>query len=116
MEEKLPHKLQLSERNKLTMTGVTEVVSFEENAVVLHTVLGRLLVQGRDLKLKTLSLDGGQVTVSGLICTGMAGINHEEFMRSPGCPAGGVCWDESGGCGCPAGLECAAGRGRGPGL
>ena len=63
--EHLPHKLQLSERNKLTMTGVTEVVSFEENAVVLPTVLGRLLVQGRDLKLKTLSLDGGQVAVDG---------------------------------------------------
>ena len=67
MEEKLPHKLQLSERNKLTMTGVTEVASFEESSVVLHTALGRLLVQGRDLKLKTLSLDGGQVTVDGEI-------------------------------------------------
>ena len=65
MEEKLPHKLQLSERNKLTMTGVTEVASFEESSVVLHTALGRLLVQGRELKLKTLSLDGGQVTVEG---------------------------------------------------
>ena len=65
MEEKLPHKLQLSERNQLTMTGVTEVASFEENSVVLHTSLGRLLVQGRDLKLKTLSLDGGQVAVEG---------------------------------------------------
>ena len=67
MEEKLPHKLQLSERNKLTMTGVTEVASFEESSVVLHTALGRLLVQGRDLKLKTLSLDGGQVAVEGEI-------------------------------------------------
>lgn len=67
MEEKLPHKLQLSERKQLTMTGVTEVVSFEETAVVLHTVLGRLLVQGQGLKLKTLSLDGGQVAVDGEI-------------------------------------------------
>lgn len=67
MEEKLPHKLQLAERNKLTMTGVTEVVSFEENAVVLHTSLGTLVVQGRELKLKTLSLDGGQVAVDGEI-------------------------------------------------
>ena len=49
------------------MTGVTEVVSFEETAVVLHTVLGRLLVQGQGLKLKTLSLDGGQVAVDGEI-------------------------------------------------
>lgn len=67
MEEKLPHKLQLAERRQLTMTGVTEVVSFEETAVVLHTSLGTLIVQGQELKLKTLSLDGGQVAVDGTI-------------------------------------------------
>lgn len=67
MEEKLPHKLQLNERRQLTMTGVTEVVSFEENAVVLHTSLGTLVVQGQDLKLKTLSLEGGQVAVDGQV-------------------------------------------------
>lgn len=67
MEDALPHKLQLSERSKLTMTGVTEVVSFEENAVVLHTALGTLVIQGRELKLKTLSLEGGQVAVDGNI-------------------------------------------------
>lgn len=67
MEEKLPHKLQLSQRNQLTMTGVSEVVSFEETAVVLHTALGTLVVQGQELKLKTLSLEGGQVAVEGNI-------------------------------------------------
>lgn len=68
MEEKLPHKLQLSDREKLTMTGVTEVVSFEDTAVVLRTVLGTLLIQGQELKLRTLSLEGGQVAVDGRIC------------------------------------------------
>ena len=63
--EEMAHKLQLVGRNKLTMTGVTEVVSFEETSVVLHTSMGTLLVQGRELKLKTLSLDGGQVEVDG---------------------------------------------------
>ncbi len=66
-EAQLPHKLTLSERSKLTMTGVTEVVSFEENAVVLHTVLGTLEIQGQDLQLKMLSMDGGQVAVDGKI-------------------------------------------------
>ena len=64
-DSKLPHELRLSERNQLTMTGVTEVVSFEENAVVLRTSLGMLIVQGTGLQLKTLSLDGGQVAVDG---------------------------------------------------
>ena len=66
-EEHLPHKLQLNERRQLTMTGVTEVVSFEETAVVLQTSLGNLIVQGQGLQLKTLSLDGGQVAVDGNI-------------------------------------------------
>jgi sporulation protein YabP len=66
-QPQLPHKLTLNERRQLTMIGVTEVVSFDETAVVLQTSLGTLLIQGRDLKLKTLSLDGGQVAVDGVI-------------------------------------------------
>jgi sporulation protein YabP len=63
----LPHKLTLNERKSLTMTGVTEVVSFDEGAVILKTGLGTLVVQGKDLQLKTLSLDGGQVAVDGQV-------------------------------------------------
>ena len=66
-ERKLPHKRTLNERRELTMTGVTEVVSFEDTAVVLKTSLGTLILQGSGLKLKTLSLDGGQVAVDGTI-------------------------------------------------
>ena len=66
-DHQMPHKLSLEERSRLTMTGVTEVISFEENSVVLHTALGTLVVQGNDLKLKTLSLEGGQVAVDGHI-------------------------------------------------
>ena len=67
-EAQFPHKLTLHERKNLTMSGVTEVVSFDESAVVMKTTLGLLTVQGQDLKLKTLSLDGGQVVVDGQIC------------------------------------------------
>lgn len=66
-EDQFPHKLTLNERKSLTMTGVTEVVSFEESLVVLRTSLGLLTVQGQELKLKTLSLEGGQVAVDGQI-------------------------------------------------
>ena len=66
-EERLPHKLTLNEREHLTMTGVTEVLRFDETSVVLKTVLGILEVQGQELKLKTLSLEGGQMAVDGHI-------------------------------------------------
>ena len=67
MEERMGHRLVLEERGKLIMTGVTEVVSFEETAVVLRTGLGTLTVHGRELQLKTLSVEGGQVAVEGKI-------------------------------------------------
>lgn len=61
----LPHKLTLTQRSNLTMTGVTDVVSFDDSAVILRTELGTLIVQGRELQLKTLSSEGGQVAVEG---------------------------------------------------
>ena len=77
-ETHLPHKLQLSERKLLTMTGVTEVVSFDETCVVLQTSLGLLIVQGQQLSLKNLSLDGGQVAVDGTI----SALSYEEPRQS----------------------------------
>ena len=66
-ERMLPHRLTLSERKELTMTGVTEVISFDENAVVLKTNLGNLTIHGKSLQLKNLSVEGGQVAVDGQI-------------------------------------------------
>ncbi len=63
----LPHKLTLNDRRQLTVTGVTEVVSFDEAAVIAHTQAGTLVVQGKDLQLKTLLPEGGQVSVEGSI-------------------------------------------------
>ena len=71
-QEQMPHKLTLSQRNNLTITGVTEVVSFDDRAVLLRTVLGTLMVQGQNLQLKQLSLDGGNVAVDGEIAALMS--------------------------------------------
>lgn len=78
-QEHLPHKLILNERQQLTMTGVTEVVSFDDTAVVLRTDLGTLVIQGRELQLKTLSVEGGQVAVDGAVTS----LSYEE-PRSQG--------------------------------
>ncbi len=64
---RLPHSLSLQERSRLEMTGVSEVVSFDEGAVILHTDLGTLIIEGEHLQLKTLLPEGGQVRVDGQI-------------------------------------------------
>ena len=66
-EGQMPHALALTERRKLTMTGALEVVSFDETTVVVKTTLGTLVIQGQNLQLKQLTLDGGNVAVEGEI-------------------------------------------------
>ena len=63
----MPHGLTLKDRKVLTMTGVTEVISFDDSTVLLHTQLGALQIHGQQLQLKNLSLEGGQVAVEGSI-------------------------------------------------
>lgn len=63
----LPQKLTLNERKNLTLSGVTEVISFDDSLVVLRTTQGILSVHGQDLQLKNLSLEGGQAAVDGTV-------------------------------------------------
>lgn len=79
MEEQLPHSLHLSDRKKLTVTGVSQIVSFDETAVVMQTHLGTLVVQGQDLQLKTLATDGGQAAVEG----NLSALIYEEPRQRP---------------------------------
>ena len=78
--EQQSHKLTLDERSRLGLTGVAEVLSFSEDAVVLKTALGVLTVHGQGLKLKNLSLDGGQVAVEGAV----AALIYEEPRQGGG--------------------------------
>ena len=78
-EREMAHALTLDGRKSLTMTGVAEVVSFDDGSVVLRTALGMLTVQGANLRLKTLSTDGGQMAVTGEI-----GLLSYEEPRSGG--------------------------------
>lgn len=72
------HSLHLTGRASLTVTGVTEVSRFEEDLVLLQTQMGELTVQGEQLQLKELSLDGGRVAVSGSISALVYGTAHRE--------------------------------------
>ena len=61
------HDLSLSERKKLTVTGVEDVEAFGEDCVSLSTVAGQLTVHGSGLKLNRLNLEGGELLVEGHI-------------------------------------------------
>lgn len=66
-QPELPQKLTLEDRSRLSVSGVQEVERFDEQIAVLHTCRGTLVVRGRELHLRRLSPDGGQVAVEGTV-------------------------------------------------
>lgn len=63
----MPHRLTLDERKRLSVSGVEEVVNFDEGQIVVQTVKGLLLVRGEGLRVETLEKNTGELTVSGLV-------------------------------------------------
>lgn len=66
-ENRLPHRLHLEDRRTLTVSGVSDVDSFDETATVLHTTLGDLTVKGEDLHINSLNVETGDLTLEGSI-------------------------------------------------
>ena len=61
------HHILLEGREQLSVSGVEDVESFDENLIVMLTVRGTLVVRGEDLHIEKLSLDGGELHVDGRI-------------------------------------------------
>lgn len=63
----MPHNLVLEDRRLLTLSGVSDVDSFDEETVVVFTDLGELTIRGADLHINRLSVEVGELTVEGKI-------------------------------------------------
>lgn len=61
------HSLELERREKLSLSGVEDVMGFDENMVVLQTGLGRLTVRGERLHIGMIDLDSGRLELSGKV-------------------------------------------------
>lgn len=57
----------LENRNKLSVSGVKDVLSFDDQVVIMETELGLLTVKGENLKINKLSIDTSEVVVEGQI-------------------------------------------------
>lgn len=63
--QELPHSLMLDGRERLSVTGVEDVSSFDEQSVIALTSRGMLTISGDGLHIERLSLDLGELVVEG---------------------------------------------------
>lgn len=57
----------LENRNKLSISGVLDVLSFDDQIIIIETELDLLTVKGENLKINKLSIDTAEVIVEGAI-------------------------------------------------
>lgn len=61
------HKIILEDRERLSMTGVIDVLSFDEDSIIADTEKGMLILRGSNIHVGKLNLEEGEVTIDGTI-------------------------------------------------
>ncbi len=78
------HNLILENRRKLSVSGVEDVESFNEEEIILRTHdHGILMIKGEELHINKLCTDTGDVNIAGEI-TDMNYIDRSQKTRGPG--------------------------------
>ena len=68
------HKITVLSRKNFGATGVKEMIEFDSKIVEFSTVMGRMLVKGKELHVTRLNLEKGELDIEGAI----DGISYEE--------------------------------------
>lgn len=55
----------LENRKNLSISGITDVDSFDEKAICLYTQLGELTIQGKELHIDSMSVETGDMSITG---------------------------------------------------
>jgi sporulation protein YabP len=76
------HRIDMSDRTNVCITGICDVINFDESSVVLDTSAGILSIDGQDLHIVSLNVDSGDITVSGSSINGI--IYPQSFGKSVG--------------------------------
>ncbi len=61
------HRIILNNRGTCALNGISDILSFDVNEILLETEMGMLMIRGMDLHVNRLTLEKGEVDLSGKI-------------------------------------------------
>ena len=59
------HLITLENRKTLSISGITDIDSFDEREMILYTKMGELTITGRELHINAISIENGSLSVEG---------------------------------------------------
>lgn len=63
----LPHNVIIEGREKISISGVIDVESFDENEILIETSIGNMCIVGEDMRVEKLSIETGDTVIEGRI-------------------------------------------------
>lgn len=76
----LPHNVIIEGRQKMTVSGVLDIDSFDEETVIAVTDMGEMAIRGTELHINKLSIDMGEMTIEGNIIS----LTYSESQQKSG--------------------------------
>lgn len=73
----------LENREKLNVSGVKDVLSFDDQMIIVQTTLGLLTIKGENLRVNKLNIDTSDFSVDGKISS-LTYSNSENFKEHTG--------------------------------
>jgi len=77
------HSLSIANRERVQITGVVAVDSFDDEEVNLETEMGLLTIRGEELQIKQLDLEKGHFEISGFVSALQYASPRQRSVRQP---------------------------------
>lgn len=61
------NEIKIVNREKMTLGGVIDIDSYDENTIILATELGTLILKGENFRINKLNVDTGELDVEGVL-------------------------------------------------
>lgn len=76
------HHMMIRDRKSLEITGIKKIESLNSEEFVLETILGYMTISGQDLEMINLSIDTGEILISGYV-TKVEYYDHQDTIDAP---------------------------------
>ena len=74
IKEVISHNIKIGDRTNIELSGINKIISFDKEEFILSSVMGQIIIKGKNLEILLLDTESGNVKIKGVI----NGLNYYE--------------------------------------
>ncbi len=60
-----PHTIIMEDRKKISLTGIKDILSFDDETVSVISVMGKAVIRGKEIKIESFNVENGDMVIEG---------------------------------------------------